>query len=378
MHLAFLSLYDPDDVRAWSGIPHFVARALRAHPGVERLSVVGPLDLGDRVRGRVEKLRQRARGGGYLRSHTEGGAAGLSEQAEAACRRLRPDAVLALSSLPFFAFAPGVPSASWADATFEANLLFYPHDFSTLADGLIAEAHRVERAALHNVGHALFAAGFAADSARGYYGVPAERVGVVPFGANLDDVPPRPDVERAVAGRDTDRCRLLFLGGDWYRKGGDVAVRVVEELRRGGVEAELVVAGTRAPTEHPAVRSVGFLRKDVPAERERLRALLSESHFLCMPVRAEDYGCVFPEAGAFGVPSVTTDAGGAADAVGAGGLVVRARTSPQEIAARVANTLADPAAYRALALAARDRFEAVTNWETATDAVVARLGGAGR
>lgn len=372
MHLAFLALDDPADVRAWSGIPYHALQALRRHPDVD-VDVVGPLEMGDRFWGRLRKLYHRAQGRGYLRSHTRAAASALSAAASNAVRRLRPDAVLSLSTLPFYHFAPEMPSASWTDATFEANLLFYPLDYATMSDHLVAEAHHVEASCLRNVPLSFFASSFASKSALGYYGKHNNKVAVIPFGANLQEPPTREQVEQAIDERPVDRCRLLFVGGDWYRKGGDISVRIAEELHRGGIQATLNVAGTTAPVDSPWVRSTGFLRKDVPKERERLRALFMQSHFLCMPARAEDYGCVFPEAGAFGVPSVTTDAGGAPDAVGEGGIVVRSRSTPQEIAEQIADAFSNRAAYRSLAFAARNRYESTTNWDSATRNVLERL-----
>ncbi len=216
MHLAFVTPYDPDDLRAFAGIPHFVARTLRDR--VDRLSVVGPLPDGGRVTGRVAKLRHRFRGESYSRAHTWAGVRGLAQAAEPQLRALRPDAVLSPSTLPLALLDVGCPTASWADATFEANLLFYP-GFTDFAESHVVEAHEVERAALHRATASVFASDYAADSAAGYYG--ADPVHVVPFGANLDpaDVPGADAVADAVAARSRDEVRLLFVGGGWYRKG---------------------------------------------------------------------------------------------------------------------------------------------------------------
>ena len=371
MHLAFVSPFNPNDLSAWSGIPHFMARALR--PRVDRLSVVAPLRLGNRVRGRIAKLRHRARGAGYSRQHTAAAARALSEQASARLRDLRPDAVLCPSTLPLYALDTDAVTACWADATFEANLLFYP-EFSTLPDAHVAEAHAVEKRALHRATRALFAAQYAADSASGYYGVPDAAVHVVPFGANLDHAPT--DVERAIDQRPRDVCRLLFVGSGWTRKGGDVALRVAEEMTALGLPTTLTVAGPRPPVaDHPLLRATGFLRKSEPAERERLRDLFAESHFLCMPVRAEDYGCVFAEAAAFGLPSAATRVGGVPSAVadGESGLLFEPRPRPQDVAARLVALHADAEAYGRLARSARAWYERVGNWDAAAERVVTLL-----
>ncbi len=44
--------------------------------------------------------------------------------------------------------------------------------------------------------------------------------------------------------RPDERCRLLFVGVDWYRKGGDRAVEAARILNEGGLPTELHVVGS--------------------------------------------------------------------------------------------------------------------------------------
>ena len=84
---------------------------------------------------------------------------------------------------------------------------------------------------------------------------------------------------------------------------------------------------------------------------------------------------MFCEASAFGVPSLTTDVGGAPTAVedGVNGLVFPARPDPAEIAERVAELLGQPGAYRALCRSSRARYERELNWDVAVGRVAGRL-----
>ncbi|WP_412060582.1 glycosyltransferase family 4 protein [Rubrivirga sp. IMCC45206] len=374
MHLAFVTAHDPADIRSFSGVPYYVTHALRQR--VDRLSVVGPLAQGGAVRGRLAKLRYRLGGQTYLRAHTWASVRGLAADAAPQIAALRPDAVVTMSTLPLAALDADCPTACWPDATFEANLLFYP-DFTGLPDAHVIEAHAVERAAIERSTVAAFATAHGADSARGYYGVDDGSVHVVEYGANLEpgDVPPAEAIADAVAARSRDVCRLLFVGGGWVRKGGDVALRVAEVMTARGVPTTLTVAGSHPPVDaHPLLRATGFLRKDVPAERDRLRALFAESHFLCMPVRAEDFGCVFAEAAAFGLPSLTTDIGGMPTTVGDdAGVLFRFQERPQVIADRALELWSDRAAYGRLATTARAKYDRVLNWDAGAERLLALL-----
>lgn len=350
--------------------------ALRAH--VERVSVVAPLPLKPALRDTLAKARHRLHGRGFHRHHTEAVAKGYARHAEPLIRQLAPDVVLSPGSIPCAYLDAGCPVAFWPDATFESNLYYYG-DYTGLADENVLAGHRIEQAALDRAGLALYASEYAAASAIGFYGADPAKVHLVPYGANFAEPPSREDVEAAVAARPADRCRLLFVGGDWFRKGGDVAVRVAEEMTRRGLPTELVVVGT-VPLlwrESPCVRAVGFLRKDDPAERAQLVDLFASSHFFCLPVRAENYGCVFAEASAFGLPALTMATGGATTSVtdGENGFVFPARSAPQTVAERAVEALRDRPGYEALCRSARTRFERVQNWDVATGTVARLLSG---
>lgn len=374
MHVALVSEFDLRDVGAWSGIPRFVADALER--SVDRVSYVGPLPAPATLSQRVSQVRSRIQGHRFLRAHTLDSARRQGEAASAALRSLAPDAVLSIGSTPVGFIDTPAPIAMWSDATFESNLYFY-EDYAGMEAANVDEGHAVEAAAQERAAFACYASENAARSAWGYYGTDRDRVVVVPFGANLPDPPDAAAVERAIEERSLDRCQLLFLGKGWVRKGGDVAVRVARELD-GGMEAELVVAGSDVPPGDTgdAVRSVGFLDKRTPGGRATLDRLFRESHFYIMPSRAEAFGCVFCEASAYGVPSLAPSVGGIPTAVedGVNGVLFPARPTPTAIADRVRQLLGDPDAYRALCRSSRARFERELNWDAAVGRIMGLLG----
>ena len=373
MHLAYLAPFGAD-VRSWSGIPYHMSRALAAH--VETLSVVDGLDQGPLWRRAVLKLVARAKGRPLNLYHTEAVAKRLAESASRAVRRLRPDAVLCPSSLPLARCDIDCPVSFWTDATFESSLLFYA-DYSGLPEWNVREGHQMEQAALARADLAVYASAYAADSAVHYYGADPGRVAVVPFGANWGAPPDRGAVLAAAARRPSSSCTLLFLGVDWVRKGGDVAVLVADALNAMGLPTELHVVGCRPLLDRPRpyVHVHGFVSKADAEGRRALDRLLAAAHFLIMPVRAEAFGCVFCEASGFAVPSLTARAGGTPTAVedGVNGFVFPARPDPARIAARIASLLRDPGAYLDLCRSSRDRYERELNWDAAVGRVVGRL-----
>jgi glycosyltransferase involved in cell wall biosynthesis len=374
MHIAFVSQFDAQDVRAWSGIPYYMAHRLAEH--VDRVSIVAPLEGGRDPLGKLRVLRAKLNGKSFLRQHTRRVLQSYADDARRQLDSLRPDAVLAPSSLPVTLLDTDVPTALWCDATFESNLFTYA-DYSNLPDDLIVEANLLEEEALARVRLAFFAGEHAARSAVNYYGVDSAKVHIVPYGPNLDPVPDSDVVSEMIAARTFDRCNLLFIGKNWIRKGGDVAIKVAEALYRRGLDVTLTVVGGEPPLPHslPYVRTLGYINKATVDGRRQFDRLLSESHFMLLPTRAENFGCVFSEGSAYGIPSLTTKVDGVPTAIrhNVNGLLFPARPDPKAIAEAVAELLGQPDRYRALARSSRREYEQRLNWRTATATVAKHL-----
>src|SRR5262249_43667081 len=150
---------------------------------------------------------------------------------------------------------------------------------------------------------------WAAASAIHDYQADPRKVVFIPFGANIEDVPP---LAEALAPRAGPPCRLLFVGRQWKRKGGDMAFAILTTLLQRGVDAELTVVGSVPPggATHPRLTVIPYLDKEVPEDRRRIRNLFLNSHFFVLPTQADCSPIAICEANAFGLPVLTTDVGG--------------------------------------------------------------------
>ena len=111
-------------------------------------------------------------------------------------------------------------------------------------------------------------------------------------------------------------CKLLFVGVDWHRKGGEKALAVTSALIQRGLNAELHVVGCVPPTPLPEfVKTYGFLSKTDRDQNDLLSTLYRTSDFFILPSQAEGFGVVIAEANAFGLPALTTNVGGMRTAV---------------------------------------------------------------
>jgi len=153
------------------------------------------------------------------------------------------------------------PVALWTDATFAQMVGLYP-EFQRLTTATIENGNRLERLALSRASVAIYASDWAAQSAIRDYGADPAKIRVIPFGANLPVARTDLEIDSIIANRLGDLCRLLFVGVDWKRKGGDVALRVTKQLNDRGIRAELTIVG--ATPEIPEkmkdlVNVVGFV-----------------------------------------------------------------------------------------------------------------------
>jgi glycosyltransferase involved in cell wall biosynthesis len=256
------------------------------------------------------------------------------------------------------------PVAYLSDATFRLLRRYYP-DVASLPPHVAAQRDELEARAIARAELLVYPSTWAAASAIADYGAPPQRVRVIDFGPNLDDVP---GAAEALARPWGGPCHLLFLGRDWHRKGGDIALEALDALRGLGLEATLTICGSQPPdrTTRPGMRVEPLLDKRRPRDRARLRRLLREAHFLILPTRADCYSMVACEASAFGLPVVTAATGGVPSAVhhGENGLLLSPEAGGEAYARAIADVFAVERAYRALVRSARTAHETRLNWRT--------------
>jgi glycosyltransferase involved in cell wall biosynthesis len=133
-----------------------------------------------------------------------------------------------------------------------------------------------------------------------HYGVSPAKVATLPTGVDLAFW----SAERMQA-RAPDRPRLVFVGGDFVRKGGEQLLRVWQAGLQD--DCDLVIVSGSAPSGLEGVRGLSVLPSASP---EELRRLFSTSTAMVLPSRAEGVPWVIMEAMAAGLPVVSTPIGG--------------------------------------------------------------------
>jgi len=190
------------------------------------------------------------------------------------------------------------------------------------------------------------------------YGVPGDKVSPLSPGVDVSLYHPDPDAR----GQD-GVVRVLFVGGDFARKGGDLLLRWARETRlRARLELHLV---TRDPV--PSQRRV-IVHQEIKNNSPELVRLYQESDLLVLPTRADCYSLVSLEAMASGLPVVTSRLGGIPEIVAEGetGLLTWPGDYPA-LAAALDQLIEDPELRARMGAAARKRacaqFDARANVE---------------
>jgi glycosyltransferase involved in cell wall biosynthesis len=261
-----------------------------------------------------------------------------------------------------------VPLITYHDTTFTALINHNSH-FKNISKRSKNHGVIIESAAFKKADACVFSSQWAANSAIRDYNVNPEKVYVVPFGANLQHPPSLEKVEKDIISRDNSSIKLLFIGVEWKRKGGQVAVEVTRCLNNLGIPAHLTIIGLSQEidlTNNKYVTVKGFLSKASGGEEQILNEL-AESHFLIVPSTAECYGLVYAEASACGVPAIARDVDGVPTPVknGRNGRRFGLNASPSEIADWIASTFKDINGYRRLALSSRQEYDQRLNWNVA-------------
>jgi glycosyltransferase involved in cell wall biosynthesis len=371
MKIAYTTTFNAEDVHNWSGTPYHMSQALK-EAGAS-VHYIGDLS---RQLPPFFKLKQH-----YNQFFCNQrlsprfnitAAKHYSQQVAEQLKNVDVDAIVSPLINPIAYLDTDKPLILWTDAVYASLIGFYP-PFAYHSAKTIQEGNAITKACLDRVTYAVFSSDWAARAAIEIYGVSKHKVKVIPFGANLSSSPSAADVAAAITKRDAHKIKLLFLAKSWERKGGDTVVAVAKALHEANYPVELHIVGyDHIPGQSvvpPYVHCHGFISKHNPEANLKLQTLLSESHFLFVPSRAEAYGIVFCEANAFGVPCLTTHVGGIGTVIedGKNGFTFGLDARVQDYVEVIARCMQDRAGYQTLAENSYQAFTTRLNWGSAVN-----------
>ena len=361
MKVGFAGRWDPRDKRSWSGTYYYTYQEIKKHYDVEIYLFKWPFYVRERLL--LHKQMQKLAGKKAAVEYLTGFAKFFSHQLEKELLKRKVDILYVPAAPQLIAFCKTeIPIIYMTDATF-FQLQGYYHSYRDVATYNIRQGVSLDKQAFMQATHNMTASEWTQQSAIQDYGISESKITVAPLGPNLDRIPAIDEIRK----EKSRICRLLFLGVEWERKGGDIALATFRALRKSNFPVELIIVGCTPPVtvNDPGISVIPFINKNIPEEAEKMFALIRDSHFLFLPTRAECAGLVYCEASAFGIPSITTNTGGVTTYVvdGINGYALPLDAGPEEYAEKISSLYTDTPAYYELCRNSRVQYEKLLNWE---------------
>jgi glycosyltransferase involved in cell wall biosynthesis len=311
MKIALVNTYDMKDVKVWAGIPVYISVMLEKlfRDNVHHIQLPLRRNLYSYLKGfyfnRIKKEK-------YLEWADEA----VIKSNKKSFERIAKEEYDIIITFQFF-LVPILKGEKtkiiwWSDATFD-NLLNNYSYVTNVSAFCSKGGHNLQRRAINISDAIILASDWATNSAINDYLANEKKISKIFFSSHLSVLPSIKEVDEIVRQKDREVIKLLFIGIDWERKGGDDAVAVLNNLNRKGKKAKIYVVGSEVPAMHKNNKnlvSIGFIDKSTPAGENKIINLLKEASFLILPSRAECFGIVLSEANSYALPVITSNVGG--------------------------------------------------------------------
>jgi glycosyltransferase involved in cell wall biosynthesis len=366
MKVGFAGRWNALDRSAWSGTYYHSYQAIKKYYSTELFCYQWPWHVREYLilHKQFQKLLHKKAAVEFLTGYAKY----FSKQLEKDLLKRKVDVLFVPSAPQLIAYCnTAIPIIYMTDATFFQLQGYYPL-FNDIARYNINEGIAMDKIVFEKSAHCMVASNWTKQSAIKDYNISENKIAVVPLGANMDKLPGANEIikEKFIS------CRLLFLGVEWERKGGQIALDTFYRLKKDGMPVHLTIIGCVPPgfdrdsyTDN-GITVIPFLNKQNKEEAAQLYKILLQSNFLLLPARAECAGVVFCEASAFGLPVITTDTGGITTYVedGINGFALPLDAIAEDFAAKIRELFANQDAYLQLCTSARRKFEKELNWDS--------------
>ena len=200
----------------------------------------------------------------------------------------------------------------WNDANFQ-NLHNYYSGYSDFSTYSFKAAHNIQKQALDLSDIVIYSSEWAIKTAVSYYKIDERKLRIILFASNLKVSLNASEVNNVVNLRKQNIIKLLFIGVDWERKGGDYAVKVLNELNSKGYKSLLYIVGIEVNEELSKNQNIvqfGFINKTSLEGEKKMVELYKECSFFILPSQNDITPVVFSEANSFALPVISTNIGG--------------------------------------------------------------------
>ena len=270
----------------------------------------------------------------------------------------------ALFSVPILNKIPGIVSLDATPVNYDTVGAEYGHRAGN--NGALERRKQAwNRATFHAATALVTWCRWAKDSLVTDYGVEAAKVTVIPPGVDMDKWAfGRAKADATVLS--SGPTRLLFVGADFKRKGGEFLVEAFRSGLNQNCELDIVTRDMDAARELKNIENLR-VHTDLTANHPMLRELYSRADLFVFPTLGDCLPIAVMEAMAAGLPVIATEVGALREEVehGVNGLIVPPRNA-QAIIEAVNALTQDIAKRRAMSAASRamaeERFDAKRNY----------------
>ncbi len=194
-----------------------------------------------------------------------------------------------------------IPSVVSLDATplqYDSLGEFYEHEPGTGSAEKLK--YWLNKRCYDRAKHLITWSDWAKDSLVADYDIPAEKVTTISPGVNICEWQ-RPEPRQSA-----EIVRVLFVGGNLDRKGGTLLLEAIRQLRDENYPVELHLVTRDQVEAQPDVH----VYNNMQPNSAELKALYHECDIFCLPTYGDCLPMVLAEAGAAGMPIVSTDVAG--------------------------------------------------------------------
>jgi len=279
------------------------------------------------------------------------------------------DAVFSASTLYAGALKIDKPIFSYVDFSF-CNLLDYYPGGKNLFPLSRKEALDVDKYCFQNHSKVFLASEWAKENTLKAYDLENSKIHAIKQGANVESGFTTYQIEKVIEARiENNEKKILFVGINWERKGGEIAVAIVQKLNQLGYKVTLQIVGCTPPSNIlslPYVEGIGFLNRANTYELEKMRNLFTKAWCFILPSKAEAFGLAYAEAASFGLLSIAQNTGGVGDAIDdmKTGILFNEIVDIDDVVNHITLLFKDVENYKRMSIHAYEKYSTEMNWNS--------------
>lgn len=369
LRVALLAPFDPMSSGTWSGTPLAMVTALR-DAGIDLTPVAAfskftklfTTAISKGTRGKISLRWNRS----FVRL--------ASWSARRKLRDGNYHVILAVACSPVSALMRGWPGVVHISDATPALLRSNYASIKALHPAIQRAAEEAELSSFQTCSAIHYPSQWASTSAIEDYDIDPSRIWVIPWGANA--VSKKDFRQRRYEG---GAVKLLFIGVDWDRKGGEILLQCSRLLQAQGVVVFTDIVGVSESAARSPIPDgttfYGRLDHQQESQRELMERLFEQATVFVLPTRAEALGIVFAEAASRGIPSIAYAVGGVPTVVDSGktGVLLPVEATAEDFAHEIMALLQSSERYADMSAAAIQKYNTELNWCAWANSMAARM-----